>query len=57
MDRYQLFRILLDQVGENFEILDADMNSYLKEIEIQGRCPGWEISLTVRQVEVKEDGN
>lgn len=55
MDRYLLFRTLLDQMAENFEILDADMNNYLKEIDIQGRCPGWEFSLKVIPVEVQKD--
>lgn len=55
MERYQLFVHLLNQMAENFEVTEANMNTYLHEIEIQGVCPGWELSLTVRPMEVKED--
>ncbi len=55
MDRYMLFRKLMDTMAEDWEILEANMISYSKEMEIQGRCLGWEFSLRVIPVEVKED--
>lgn len=58
MDRYQLFRMMMDKLAEDFEINDASMNNYSREIEIQGRCPGWEVSLRIVPVEeVQKDGN
>lgn len=57
MFRYQLFLNLMKQISENFEVTEANMNTYLREIEIQGVCPGWEISLKVTPVEVERDGN
>ena len=51
MDRYQLFRMMMDKLAEDFEINDASMNNYSREIEIQGICPGWEVTLRIVPVE------
>ena len=59
MDRYFVFRKLMDFVADYCEVTDADMNNYADEIEIVGIDA--EDGSTIRiRVEIKEgekDGN
>ena len=55
MERYLLFRKLMDMVSDDYDVVDADMNNYAGEIEIFGASPEGDISITVRLMEVKED--
>lgn len=47
MDRYQLFRKIMDNLAEDCVILEATMCNYLGEIEIKGVCPGWVIRVSI----------
>lgn len=59
MDKYFVFRKLMDFVADYCEVTDADMNNYADEIEIVGIDA--EDGSTIRiRVEIKEgekDGN
>lgn len=57
MDRYQLFRKAMDTLAEDYELLEATMINYQREIDIKGRCPGWEISVRIVPVEDVEEVN
>lgn len=39
MDRYYMFRKMLDFVNDDFEITDADINTYDHHIVVEGVCP------------------
>lgn len=58
MDRYLIFRALLDFVADNFVVTDADMNNYAGEIEIEGTtADGSSVSIRVNMKEAETDGN
>ena len=58
MDRYSIFRALLDFVADTFVVSDADMNNYCGEIEIEGTTgDGSTISIRVNMKEAETDGN
>lgn len=39
MDRYNMFRKMLDFVNTDFEITDADIKTYDRRIVVEGVCP------------------
>ena len=57
MDRYYMFRKILDFVNEDFEITDADIKTYDKNILVEGVCPEGTIRVEVvpRKKEVQAD--
>lgn len=57
MDKYLLFRKLMDLVADDFEVIDADMCNWDESIEIRGVSDGQEITVTAKLKEVKNDGN
>ena len=59
MNKYFVFRKLIDLVADYCEVTDADMNNYAGDIEITGidEADGSSISITVRIKEGENDGN
>lgn len=59
MNKYFVFRKLIDFVADYCEVTDADMNNYAGDIEITGidEADGSSISITVRIKEGENDGN
>ena len=59
MNKYWVFRKLIDFVADYCEVTDADMNNYAGDIEILGvdEEDGSTISITVRIKEGEKDGN
>ena len=57
IDKYLLFRKLMDLVDDDFTIIDADMNNWADSMEIVGECDGQKIILTATLKEDKKDGN
>ena len=59
MNKYFVFRKLMDFVGDYCEVTDADMNNYADEIEITGTDAedGSTISIRVKIEEGNKDGN
>lgn len=58
MDRYYIFRKLLDLVSDDFEVVDADMKNYSGDIEVQGKADGATIRITVEfEEEEQKNGN
>lgn len=57
IDKYLLFRKLMDLVADDFIVIDADMNNWADSIEIVGECDGQKIILTATLKEEKTDGN
>lgn len=58
MDKYSVFRALLDFVADNYEVTNAKMKNYLDEIEVTGRNGGNEITIKAFVVEEEDqDGN
>ena len=56
MDRYYIFRKILDFVNEDFIITDADIKTYDKWIVVEGVCPEGTIRIEVRpKKEVQKD--
>ena len=47
MDRYILFRKLMDLVSDDYDVVDADMRNYAGDIEIAGECCGKTIRIKV----------
>ena len=47
MDRYILFRKLMDLVADDYDVVDADMRNYAGDIEITGECGGKTIRIKV----------
>jgi hypothetical protein len=47
----------MDNLAEDCEILEATMCNYQQDVEIKGRCPGWEISVRIVPVEDVEEVN
>lgn len=54
MDRYQLFRMLMDIVADHYDVTDAKMKNYAGEIEISGAAGGKAITICVDMMEAKE---
>ena len=58
MDRYHVFRALLDFVADHYEVMNAKMKNGLDEIEIIGRNGGNEITIKAFvEEEEDQDGN
>ena len=59
MKRYDVFRKLLDFVSADYEVTDADMNTYLGNIEVCGvDLVGRRIKIEVNMIEEdKDNGN
>lgn len=58
MNKYFVFRKLIDFVADYCEVTDADMNNYAGDIEITGTGEdGSTISISVRIKEGEKDGN
>jgi len=56
MDKYYMFRKILDFVNEDFEITDADINTYDHHIVVEGVCPMGTIRVDVTpKKEVAQD--
>ena len=56
MDKYFVFRKLLDFVAENSEVTNADMNNYCGDIEITGTADdGSTITIKVTMKEGEKD--
>lgn len=57
MNKYWVFRKLIDFVADNCEVTDADMNNYVGDIEITGKDEdGSTITIKVSIEEGKNDG-
>ena len=57
IDRYQMFRQLMDLLTDECDIVDADMHNWEDAVEIRAACDDQEITLTAKFKEVKKDGN
>lgn len=57
MDRYWVFRQLLDFVADHANVVDADLNNYAGDIEITGETEGRTITIKVSITEEENDGN
>ena len=57
IDRYQMFRQLLDMLADEGVIEDADMHNWEDAVEIRAVCGDQEITVSAKFKEVKEDGN
>lgn len=56
MDRYYMFRKMLDFVNADFEITDADIKTYDGRIVVEGVCPLGTIRVEVEPMkEAKQD--
>ena len=55
MDRYQLFRMLMDIVADHYDVTDAKMKNYAGEIEISGAAGGKAITICVDMKEAEEN--
>lgn len=54
IDKYYLFRKLMDLVNDEYEVTDADMNNYAGDVEISGKD---EFGNTINiRVEMKHEG-
>ena len=58
MNKYFVFRKLIDFVADYCEVTDADMNNYAGDIEITGKgSDGTHINIKVRIEEEEKNGN
>ena len=58
MDRYFVFRKLMDFMSEEGTVVDADMSNYAGDIEITGiDKDGVRVTIIVGFTEGKKDGN
>ncbi len=57
MDKYWVFRQLLDFVADNASVVDADLNNYAGDIEITGEVEGQTITIKVSIKEEEKDGD
>ena len=59
MDKYYIFRELLNFMADHSEVVDADMNNYRGGLTITGEDDEHIITIDVaiRKKEEKEDGN
>lgn len=53
IDKYYLFRKLLDMVADDFDVVDADMDTYCHEMVIKGVQGDTAVTVTV---EIKKEG-
>lgn len=54
MDKYYMFRKLLDFVNEDFIITDARMKDYMGDMVVEGECPEGTIIITVNPKKKEE---
>lgn len=54
MDKYYMFRKLLDFVIEDFIITDARMKDYMGDMVVEGECPEGTIIITVNPKKKEE---
>ncbi len=57
MDRYILFRRLMELLTDDCEIVDAKMKNWDDAIELKAVCAGQEIILSAKIMEVEKDGD
>ena len=57
MDKYFVFRKLMDFLFDEYEIVDATMNNYAGDIEITGKSKGQTITVKVEMKEEETNGN
>ncbi len=59
MDRYFIFKRLLEFMADNSEVTNAKMKNYSDDIEITGEDEGQEVTIKVsfRDKEVSGNGN
>lgn len=58
MDKYSVFRHLIDFVADDYDVTDAIMNNYAGDIEISGTAEdGSTITISVSMKEAEKDGN
>lgn len=57
MDRYILFRQLMNLLTDECEIVDADMHNWEDAVEITAVCGDQEIVVSAKFKEVNKDGN
>ena len=57
MDKFNLFRQLMDLLDDECQIVDADMNNWENAVEITAVCGDREIIVTAKIKEAKKDGN
>lgn len=58
LNKYYVFRRLIDFVADNSEVTNANMNNYAGNIEITGRdAEGSTITITVELKEEEKNGN
>lgn len=58
MDKYYVFRHLIDFVADNYDVTDADLNNYIGDIAITGTADdGSIITINVSMKGAKKDGN
>ena len=59
MDKYFIFRRLLDFMADHTEVVDADMSNYRGDIMIAGEDDEHKITIevSITEKEEKEDGN
>lgn len=55
MDKYTLFRQLMDLMTDEGEVVDADMRNWDGAIEVKAVCGDQEITLTAKFKEVEKD--
>lgn len=54
MDKFWLFRYLLDFMADHTEVVDADMNNYCGNIVVTGEIEGQVITITVSMNDKEE---
>lgn len=57
MDRYQIFRQLMDLLTDECEIVDADMHNWEDAVEINAVCGDTEIIISAKLREIREVQN
>lgn len=57
MDKFNLFRQLMDLLDDECQIVDADMNNWENAVEITAVCGDREIIVTAKIKEAKKDGD
>lgn len=58
MDKYSVFRHMLDFVADRYDVTGADMCNYSGDIEITGTdAGGSSITIYVKMKEAEQDGN
>ena len=57
MDKYFVFRRLLDFLADHAEVTDADLNNYCGDIELTGEADGQIITIKVSIKDKEEKKN